>query len=374
MPHFVVSWILEARAQVSEFARRGREAITDDLANAAGLRDRARDQTIRRKRLRRAWDDSRERLDHAREVLTPYLQHHGGGEHLRYWATLVLLLLGDTAAGALVLIQGGEYPSIAMIMMLALGVAGVTCGLLGHDLRRRTLHRTLSLPKESDDDTLLVEKVFASPEEGWRLIVRTVIAAVATSTAVAAGTFAYRSALDGFTVGVAFGLWTVGIGAASWWNSWRHCDPARVVLAQLEDQEAGCYESYINTPIDAIEERARRLAAARETFAAHVHQGDAAYHQTLAGGARALAANPAVAGHALKGEHYLLSAEPPEVKPPLPLMPPADGTPTSPLEDKVRSPKDAGHVRQPRPRREGNNPTQVVAGGPTSNGATGGSE
>ncbi len=370
-PHFVVAWILEAHAQLHEFVHRGVDSGTEYLATAAGLEDRAEDQATHRDTLRHSWDDARERLEKGRRVLTPFLQHHGSAEDLRYGATWALLLAGDTAAGALVLIQGGEYPFIALVMMLALGAAAVTCGLLGHDLRRRALRR--SLPKSHDDpaEAALIDKVFAAPEEGWRLVVRMTVAALFTSLAIAAGTFAYRQSIDGTTVGIAFGMWTLGIGAASWWNAWRHCDPARVVLGHLGDQADECHTAYTEAPVDAIEERARALASAREISTSHHLQGQGAFFQTLAAGARALAANPQMAGHTLSVKHYLLEVVPPEIEASAPVVDSATAgdQPASPQPGK---PSQNGSPRRPgRPRKTSPIDSATVQGAASANGVTG---
>jgi hypothetical protein len=369
--HFVASWILEARAQISEFSGRGREAIADSLAGAEGLRDKAEDQANTRNALSRDWGKARKRLNLARRVLTPHLQHYGAAEDFRYGATWVGLLVGDAAAGTLVLIQAGEYPIFAAVMMVSLGVAAVTCGLLGHDLRYRALSRRLSRSGADAEGAALVEEVFAVSDKSWGLVVRVVISAATTGVIMAIGTFAFRTAVDGFPEGLAFGLWAVGIGAASWWNAWRHCDPARTVLAHFENQEADAHLSYMKAPVGAIETRDRNLAVAREVFAAHVARGQAAFYMMLAASARALAANPGVAGHGPEGDgHYLLSLEPPDLEWPAPLRPAETDGAHAPDVSAGEEAHVATNGRVPRNLRAKRVRTSGAGTGPARNGST----
>jgi hypothetical protein len=311
VPHGVIKWVMRGEAQFRKFAALARREIAELSAGAYGRTDAADDQTLRRDELKDAWTTERNRAQHAHTVLDPLVLHHGIGDAIRYVATWFLLILGDVAAGTLVLVHAGEHPFYAAIMMAALGAAAVTTGLLGKDLRRRNLWLTRrdELPAE-EADAALVTKVFSVTDTSWRHTLSVLIAAVSAAGCLALGTIMFRSAVDNPVAGIAFGLWAIAIGAASFWNAWAHLDPAHTTLATVDATAHAAHQAYTAAPTDAIEARAANLAGIAETLRARCDEAWAAWYTCIAAAAEYLRVNPAQAGHGTIGLSYLHQLRP----------------------------------------------------------------
>ena len=308
VPHGVTKWVMRGNAQFHKFAAIARNEIKDLSARAYARTDAADDQTRRRDELKDTWTEARTRASFVHKVLDPLVLHHGRGELLRYVTTWALLICGDVAAGTLVLVYAGEHPLYAAIMMAALGAAAVTTGMLGKDLRRRNLWLSVfrSLP-ENEDARPLVTKVFAVADPGWQNTITIVKVAVAGAACLAAGTLLFRSTVDNAPAGIAYGLWAVAIGAASFWNGWTHLDPADTAIQNADDASKEAHKAYTSAPTDAIEARAASLAGGAEILAARCDDAWAAWYTCLAAAAEYLRVNPALAGHGTIGLSYLHS-------------------------------------------------------------------
>jgi hypothetical protein len=315
VPHGVSKWLMRGNAQFRKFAAIARGEASALSAGAYGRTDAADDQTVRRDELKTLWTEAKARAEQVRRILDPLVLHHGPGEAIRYFATWVMLIAGDVAAGTLVLIMMGEHPVFAAIMMLALGAAAVTTGLLGKDLRRRNLWLTRreSLP-EDEDARALVTDVFSVGDIGWVNLLNILKAAVLAAACLAVGTIMLRSVVDNPAVGIAFGLWAVAIGAASFWNGWAHLDPAHTTIHNTDQTADRAHKAYTAAPTDAIEARSANLAGIAETLASREDEAWAAWYTCVAAAAEYLRVNPALAGHGTTGLSYLHDVRPADEK------------------------------------------------------------
>jgi hypothetical protein len=311
VPHGVTKWIMRANAQFRNFGAIARREIVELSAGAYARTDAADDQTRRRDELKDTWNQAHSRSAFMHKVLDGLVLHHGIGEPVRYLATWAMLIAGDVAAGTLVLVMMGEHPVFAAIMMLALGAAAVTTGLLGKDMRRRNLWLTRreNLP-EDPEEAALVTHVFAVSDNGWLNTFNVIKIAVLGAAALALGTIILRSAVDNAAVGIAFGLWAVAIGAASFWNGWAHLDPAHTAIQNADHTTERAHKAYTSAPTDAIEARAGNLAGIAETLTARRDEAWAAWYTCIAAAAEFCRVNPALAGHGTTGLSYLHDIRP----------------------------------------------------------------
>lgn len=311
VPHGVMKWIMRGNAQFRKFASLGRVDVKELTAGAYARTDAADDQTRRRDELKASWTDTQHRSEFTRKVLDPLVLHHGRGDLIRYIVTWAMLIAGDVAAGTMVLVFSGEHPVYAAIMMLALGAAAVTTGLLGKDLRRWNLWLTRrdNLP-DDPDEAALITKVFAVSDQAWTNLGMIIKVAVLGASCLAIGTMLFRSAVDNPMAGIAYGLWAVAIGASSFWNGWAHLDPAHTAIQNADHSADRAHKAYTSAPTDAIEARAANLAGIAEILASRCDEAWAAWYTCIAAAAEYLRVNPALAGHGTTGLSYLHEVRP----------------------------------------------------------------
>lgn len=311
VPHGVTKWIMKGNAQFRKFAAIARGEIKELSAGAYAKTDAADDQTRRRDELKDSWNEAHNRSEFTRRVLDPLVLHFGRGEPLRYVATWTMLIAGDVAAGTMVLVFAGEHPVYAAIMMLALGAAAVTTGLLGKDLRRWNLWLTRreNLP-DDPEEAALITKVFGVGDSAWSNLLIIVKAAIAGAACLAVGTLMFRTYVDNALAGIAYGLWAIAIGASSFWNGWAHLDPAHTAIQNADQSAERAHKAYTTAPTDAIEARAGNLAGIAETLAARCDEAWAAWYTCVAAAAEYLRVNPALAGHGTAGFSYLHEVRP----------------------------------------------------------------
>jgi len=222
----------------------GRKWEADGMA--ASCRDRARAAElgpaadgvravldVASERARRTGEDR----DHAEHHLTPYVRRTAFA-HRRYQVVFWLLGFGDTAGvlGAAILM--GEQPIIAAGQAIASGVAAVTAGLVGGDVRELKLARARArmfedeLPPELERYRRLFVPVEAEPDT-YRLALRLAVCIVGV---LGIAIFALRSVVEGPLGGLTFGALGLATAAASFLNSWIDGDDVADLLAIYASQ------------------------------------------------------------------------------------------------------------------------------------------
>lgn len=303
--------LIEGNQQIHKQAELARREIEPFAAKVSGLTHKARAQTRKRERTRISWEKARDRADHAQDVLTDYVVHHGAAWMWHYVLIWFLLVLGDVAGGTLVLIKTGEDPTFAALLMTAVGVAAVTTAKITDDFRRRLFwlrHRD-DLP-EADADRRLVTNVFTYGDEPYRLLGRVALVFVATMSCLAIGTLTVRLSEDHPLVALGFGFWAAGIIGGSAVNAWFHTDPAHTALRNFEHDEKTERTKHDKLPVDAIEQRATNERAVAERLRAHLAAASSLWYTKLAEAADICAANTQRDGHGTDGLSFLWKIRP----------------------------------------------------------------
>lgn len=308
VPHVVAQFVLEGRAQASEFAANASAAIREPLADARAARFEAVQQAKARRLMLESYRAALKRHAMAQRILGPHVRFDGfTGKNL--W--IACLMLGDAAAMTLALTYGGESPFIAAIFAAAVGAAVVIVGKTADDLRRVSLARTMT--DEDPEAKMVVDAVFgvtnSSHPVNHRMHSVFAFAAVLATSAVVV----YRSSEESVALGLAFGLWTLLISLASFANSWYYCDPAKTFISLSARAVREAEVIWREHPIDAIEEHNRAIESARHIVAEFQRHAEASWYMVMAGASAAVVANPQVFGVVQPFGHSLLSMKAPVV-------------------------------------------------------------
>lgn len=307
--HVMAQFVLEGRAQVSEYAASASSAIRNLLARARSRRFEADQQAKARRIMLSNYEASLEQHANAQRVLGPHVRLNGRNAK-NLWLTL--FLIGDSAAMTLALTFGGESPYFAVLMALAIGAAVVVIGKTAEDVRRESLVKTFKTTEDPEVNRV-VDAVFGINESG-RKINRTVLKVFAACSLIpATAVLVYRTAEESFAIGLAFGLWTIIIGCGSFALSWFYCDPAKSFIGLTQDAVAEAEVAWQETDFDAIEEFNGTVEAAKHIIGEFKQRANSAWSLTLAGAASALVANSASLGVAQHGGHWLLNQKFPDV-------------------------------------------------------------
>jgi len=303
--------IVEGNQQIKKQAEIARRDIEPFAAKVSGLTHDAKAQSRNSERARLSWEKARARLDHAQDVLTDYVLHHGKAWVWHYVLIWVLLIVGDIAGGSLVLIKAGEEPTFAALLMTAVGTAAVTSAKIADDFRRRLLwlrHHN-DLP-DNADDRRLITNVFTYGDEPYQLLGRVALVVVFTTSCLAIGTLTVRLSEDHPLLALGFGFWAAGIIGGSFVNAWFHTDPAHTTLRNFEHHEKAERSKHAKQPTDAVEQRATNERAIAERLRSHLAAASALWYTKLAEAADICAANPQLAGHGTDGLSFLWKIRP----------------------------------------------------------------
>jgi len=234
----------------------------------------------------------------ALEQLRPYRRREPGAKKW-YLARWVLLLGGDIAGQAGAALSYGEHPLTAIPQALASGMAALTAGMVGGELRDlRSAAR-----RHRDADGLPVElqpwaHLFRVPDRGRALALLAIGLGATAGLAIAGGIFSLRMVIEGSAAGAVYGLLAVGITLASAVNAYFYADE---VADQIDSAQADYTRELTRAAALAGHPELRRHAASRAEAASirdeHHARGEAARRHLSALKWRVLGNNPGVAGH-----------------------------------------------------------------------------
>jgi hypothetical protein len=221
--------------------------------------------------------------------------------HAKFWYVLrwLLLVLGDVAgiAGAAILL--GEVIALAVMQALATGIAAVTAGLVGQDLRDLVLARRRQ--RDIDDlaaDELRYAHVFRGPRTRDAVVAVMTGVGVTIALLTAAGIFVLRSGVEGADNGLIFGCLAVAICCASAVNTYVYADEVADLLDRVGLEKRRAMRRHDR----AARNRSLRRFAKAMTIAGSIrteqqlHGAAAAAHMRMLKW-RVLRQNPAVVGH-----------------------------------------------------------------------------
>ncbi|MEY4605903.1 MAG: hypothetical protein RLY45_663 [Actinomycetota bacterium] len=306
--HVAAQFVAEARAQAAEYAAGASAAIREILADARARRFEAVQQAKARRLMLQSYRAALQRHADAQRILGPHVRFSGStGKNL--W--ILFFLVGDAAGMTLALTYGGESPFIAGVMALAVGAAVIVSGKLGEDLRRESFVKNLS--SSGDEETERVVEAVFGVDDSSRLLNRKVLYTfIGTSSLAGLAIGVYRAQEESISIGIAFGMWALLIGAGSFAASWYYCDPARTFISLTQQAVDDAEAIFQSTEIDAIEEHNANIEAAKHIVREYRQRAEAAWNMTLAGAAAAMAANSGVIGLAQMKGHWVLQQRMPD--------------------------------------------------------------
>lgn len=308
--HVCAQYLAEGRAQVAEYGASAHAAVREVLAEARARRFEAVQQAKARRIMLESYQAALKRQAAAQKILGPHVRFSGRtGKSL--W--VLLFMLGDAAGMTLALTYGGESPAVAAIMAMAIGAAVVVLGKVGEDLRRESFQKSLEF-EDDEESSRVVQAVFGLTENG-RTLNRTVMYGFLGASSLAGiAITVYRSFEESLLIGLAFGFWSVLVGAGSFAASWYYFDPAKTYIELTQNAVDEAESIWRETDIDAIEDHNSGIEQAKHIIAEHQGRAEAAWNMTIAGAAAAMAANSDIIGIAQAGGHWVLNQKMPLVR------------------------------------------------------------
>lgn len=241
---------------------------------------------------------AREAREHAQATLAPFVRRTPHDD-ARYWLSCAGLGLGDTAGVWGAAISLGEIPELALGQALATGLAAVTAGLVGGEVRM--LAHAKSRQRDPDSlspDELRYRRLF---EGAAQEVVTTKIAVGTAATVVVLVTgsiFALRAATEGSLAGIAFGCMAAATALASFISSYIHADEVADLLATYDRRFRVALRRHKRAsrakPITVHEAATAETESIEREYG---HRGDAAVRKVEACKHRMLRRNPQVVGH-----------------------------------------------------------------------------
>lgn len=241
---------------------------------------------------------TKESYDHCHRSLLRWV-HRGPHANFRYWLGWTVLGLGDAVgvAGASILL--GEEVWIAVGQALATGLAAVTAGAAGHDLKELRLARQRRRdPSALSEDERRYRRFFIYDADGDRLLRIVAWLACIIVVLIAVGIFALRASIEGSFVGLIFGALAAATALASFMNSYTYADEVADLIAVAEQAYERAEKHYRRiSRASPFRHRAEAIENAASIAREHTLRGQAAVHRLQALKFHSLTANPGVVGH-----------------------------------------------------------------------------
>ncbi|MBE5471727.1 hypothetical protein [Mycobacteroides abscessus] len=280
-------------------------AVASRAAEISRDQSRAAYKTARRhlRGQRPAVDQTRTAYLNTLERLRPFRRREPGAKKW-YLVRWTLLLGGDVAGQAGAALSYGEHPLTAIPQALATGMAALTAGMVGGELR--DLRSTARRQREADD--LPVElrpwaHLFQAPDRGHPFARLAMGVGVAAGLATAGAIFWLRLIIEGGAAGAVYGLLALAIALASGVNAYFYADEIADLIDTAEadyTRELRRAEQLANHPELQRHSASRsESASVREEYGA---RGAAAAKHLGALKWRVLGNNPGVAGHGIAAE------------------------------------------------------------------------
>ncbi|WP_437770492.1 hypothetical protein [Arthrobacter sp. KNU40] len=241
---------------------------------------------------------AKENFDHCRTTLQPWVQR-GPHAKFRYWTGWAVLGLGDAVgvAGAAILL--GEEIWIAAGLACATGVAAVTAGLVGNDLKERHLARQRRRdPEDLSDDEKRYKRFFLGADDDGKVLKTVGRIAGAVVCLLVLGIFALRASIEGPLAGLVFGGLAGATALASVINSYAYADEVADLIGVYDKsyrQEQKALRKTAKT--QALRQHATALEEAASIEEEHQHRAQAAAAHLQALKFHSLTGNPRVVGH-----------------------------------------------------------------------------
>lgn len=243
-------------------------------------------------------DDSRQRFQVVRELLSPYV-HRRSRSSAGYIARSSGLLIGDVAGLSGAAISLGEVPALAVTQALSAGIATITAGLAGAELKHRQLanerrRKGDELPKQLEP----YRHLFEGGNHGRGVVITMTSVAALVALLVAVGVYSLRTSVEGSLAGITFGSLAAAIAAASFINSWYHADLIADAIENAHRDYRQTIRAHRRLARASVIRRAEHATAQqRSILAEHERRGKAAAAHIDSLKSLALLASPDVVGH-----------------------------------------------------------------------------
>jgi hypothetical protein len=264
----------------------------------SGLKVQAETAEYLSRRHRRLVKQAQRRLERTVAALAPFVRRKNGQKGW-FMVRTCLLLLGDVAGQAGAQIYHGEIPELALIQSLAAGVAVVTAGLVGGEIKDlRMADKRRKDPTDLTGPQQVFAHLFDGTDNGIHIVRAVIGTAFTVGALISSGIFALRSSVDGPLSGLVYGALAAGIAAASFISSYTVTDE----IADAIDTAEKDYERTLkrqtslaaSAPVKAALEKITEDESIR---AEHDVRGQAALLTFEGLKHRVLRRNPGVAGH-----------------------------------------------------------------------------
>ncbi|MGY0386396.1 hypothetical protein ACWZJV_05435 [Nocardioides sp. WG-D5] len=242
--------------------------------------------------------EARDAFVRTRQALRPFRRREPGAKkwYLTRWG---FLLGGDVAGQAGAALSYGEHPVTAIPQALATGMAALTAGMVGGELR--DLRGAARRHRESGElpETLVpYEHLFRAPDLGLGFAKVIIGTGVIASLTIAGGIYWLRAIIEGSAAGFVYGLLAIGIALASGINAYFYTDE---IADQIDAAEADyARELERANHLASHPQLVRHLTASTEATSVrdeHAARGRAAGRHITALKWRILRNNPGLVGH-----------------------------------------------------------------------------
>ncbi|MFL6090463.1 MAG: hypothetical protein ACJ71Z_10010 [Aeromicrobium sp.] len=235
-------------------------------------------------------------------------------EAKRYVVTWVALVLGDIVGIFGAALSYGEIPANALGQAISSGVAAVTGGLVGADVKNAHVAKAIRCAATTDHDYAEygIVGVLSTDRKTYGLVLRV---SAASAAALVVGIFALRLTIEGLTGGLVFCGLSLAVAAASFINAWVHANPAADLLEAYKYAHEQAQAQYLT--LGAHQSLADAAAAESEAAlieAEHNIRGQAALHHVEALKWGILRRHPQLFGHGRKESPEQL-VDPPRLMP-----------------------------------------------------------
>ena len=231
-------------------------------------------------------------------VIGPYARR-SRKEKAFYYVRMALLMLADVvgiSGGAIML---GELPVLAILQGLGAGVAAITSGLLGGEIKdARMARRRTRDPETLSDDERKYAAFFSGADSGEFLMKAMVYGGLSIAAWLGFAVVMLRLPTQGADAGIAFSFLAVAVALASWVNSYCYADEAADMIERvaLDAQHSGEHLLVLAAkPARALV--AENQAAAKSIRREHRKAGKAAAQRVWAETYGVLVRHPGVVGH-----------------------------------------------------------------------------
>ncbi|SIM78840.1 hypothetical protein [Mycobacteroides abscessus] len=234
--------------------------------------------------------------------LGPY-RHREPGAKKWYLTRWLFLLGGDIAGQAGAALSYGEPYATAIPQALASGMAALTAGMVGAELRNLRAAARRQHDADAVPDALTPwPHLFRASDRGHKLALIAIGIGALAGLSVAGAIFWLRLIIEGSAAGAVYGLLAVGIALASAINAYFYADE---IADHIDAAEARYGRELKRAQMLAARPELLRHNAARAEAASirdeHHARGEAAMRHLGALKWRVLSNNPGVAGHGFAG-------------------------------------------------------------------------